>query len=318
MKNTIYKMKKELFIVTLFLIISSSFGQNLIKNGDFKTNLESWRNYASEDSNATFTLDNSNSNNLKVEVQQLGANSWDIQSLQNFTSQQGKKYVLKFRAKANTNNSKIRVQVQKTTYTSTDISLTTEWKNYTWNFKAKEDDLELAFQYFEKGIFNIDDVEITEFIDKDGGNLVYNGSLEKGMEGWINIIDNGANAVYTINKDTPFEGKNSLRVLVLRLGENTWDISSINNFPSKRGTKYKLTFMAKGNTSGKKLKAQVQHNDRRIYIPKDFVLTDKWEKYTWVFRARIDDMQIAFQYLSSGLYEIDNLSILPMTKKKKK
>ena len=54
------------------------------------------------------------------------------------------------------------------------------------------------------------------------------------------------------------------------------------------------------------------------YETKDYALTEKWQEYSWVFRAQADNMQIAFQYLDTGLYEIDSLSIIAMPKKKKK
>lgn len=311
-------MKKITFTLVILFTLSHIYGQNLIQNSGFEEGQQSWNNYASEGSEANFLIEEDPSKHLKVEIVQLGANAWDIQSLQKFSSEQGKKYTLKFKAKAKTEGSMVRLQVQKTTYTGNDFQLTTNWNTYSWTFEAKENDLELAIHYFEKGIFFIDDVEVTEVIEKVNKNLVLNGDLEKGVDGWINLIDNGANAIYTINEDSPFEGKKSLRTLVLKFGDNPWDIQSINDFASERGMKYRLTFMAKAKEKGKKLKAQVQHNEKRIYVPKDFVLTNEWQEYSWVFRATTDNMQMAFQYLDLGLYELDALSIVALPKKKKK
>jgi len=317
-------MKKIIFALAIVFCLSNSYSQNLIQNGSFEDGKNSWKNYASDGSKANFSLDTNDSNSLKVEIQELGSNPWDIQSLQSFASVKSKKYILKLKAKAKTNGSKIRVQVQKTTYTSVDFELTSDWKEYTWDFESKEDNLEFALHYFEKDIFYIDNIEITEVFKEVSEatnnitNLISNGDLENGAEGWINLNENGSNAVYTINEDTPYEGEKSMRALVLRFGANPWDIQSINNFASVKGEKYKLTFMAKADNYGKKLKAQVQNNDEKIYVPKDYILTEKWQEYSWVFRARTDDMQIAFQYLDLGLYEIDLLSIIAMPKKKKK
>ena len=313
-------MKKTLFLLAMLFCLSNSYCQNLIQNANFEEGQQSWGNYASEGAKAIFSLEKSTSNYLHIEVQQLGSKPCDIQSLQSFPSKQGKSYTLKIKAKAKNDGSKIRVQVQKTTYTSVDLELTSAWKEYTWNFESKEDNLELALQYFEKDIFYIDYIEIVEATKTKSNvkNLIPNGDLENGTDGWINITDNGANAVFTINEDSPFEGKKSLRALVLLLGDNTWDIQSINNFPSVKGTRYKLTFMAKADSKGKKLKAQVQHNDKNIYVPRDFVLSDTWQEYSWTFRTATEDMQMAFQYLNLGLYEIDALSIVEMVKKKKK
>jgi len=304
-------MKKILFTVAIVLSFSNSYGQNLLKNGSFEEGQQSWKNYASDGSNANFSLESNDSNSLKIDILQLGSNAWDIQSLQSFASEQGKKYILKLKAKAENNGSKIRAQVQKTTYTSIDLELTTDWKEYTWNFESKEDNLELALHEI---------IEASKKVSKTSSseNLIPNGDFEKGTEGWINLIDNGANAIYTINEDNPYEGKKSLRALVLLLGSNAWDVQSISNFASVKGIKYKLTFMAKADSFGKKLKAQVQDNDAKIYIPRDYELTEKWQEYSWVFRARTDNMQIAFQYLETGLYEIDSLSVKAIPKKKKK
>ncbi|WP_299129107.1 carbohydrate binding domain-containing protein [uncultured Winogradskyella sp.] len=313
-------MKKVIFTLTMLVSVANCFCQNLIQNPSFEDGQQSWGNYATDGAKAIFSVENNTSSNLKIEVQQLGTNPWDIQSLQSFASQQGKAYTFKIKAKAKNEGSKIRVQVQNTTYTSIDLELTSALKEYTWDFVAKEDNLELALQYFEIDTFYIDYIEIIESVRATGKvkNLISNGNLEKGTEGWINLADNGANVVYTINEDSPFEGEKSLRALVLLLGDNTWDIQSINNFPSVRGTRYELTFMAKADSNGKKIKAQVQHNDKKIYVPKDFVLTDEWKAYSWSFRAATENMQIALQYLNLGLYEIDELSIVEVVKKKKK
>ena len=318
-------MKKVILALAITLSLSNIYCQNLLTNGDFESGQQPWNSFASEGAKANFSIENNGSNALKIDVQTLGTNAWDIQSLQSFASELGKQYTLTLRAKAKKSGSKIRVQVQKTTYTSTDIELTTDWKDYSWNFEAKEDNLELAFHYFQKDLFYLDDISITKASKKGSkggapaaGNLVPNGNLEKGDEGWVNLADNGAKAIYSINEDSPYEGKKSLRTVVMSFGPNTWDIQSINNFASVKGQRYKLTFVAKASNPGKKIKAQIQHNDKKIYIPKDYVLTDKWQEYSWVFSAQASDMQIAFQYLDSGLYEMDALSIVAMSKKKKK
>ncbi len=318
-------MKKLLPFILIF-ITTATYCQNLIENGGFESGVQSWKNLSSETSNAVFSLDTDTPmegrNSLKIEINQLGANPWDVQTIQGFPSKQQKKYTLRLQAKAKTAGSKFRVQVQNKTYTSIDFEATTEWKEYTWNFEAKEDDLELALHFFEKNTFFIDHITLSQESNKNKSsattNMIPNGDLENGDEGWINIIDNGAKAIYSINEDSPYAGKKSLRVLVLSLGANTWDIQSINNFASAKGQKYRLTFMAKASKPSKKIKAQIQHNDKKIYIPKDYILTTEWKKYEWVFSAQANDMEIAFQYLSTGLYEIDSLSITPVTKKKKK
>jgi len=316
-------MKKIIFTLAIVFSLSNSYCQNLIQNGGFEDELKSWKNFASDGAKANFSIDNNNSNNLKIEIQKLGSNPWDIQSLQSFASVKAKKYILKLKAKAQTNGSKIRVQVQKNTYTSFDFELTSDWKTYTWDFESKEDNLEFAIHYFEKDTFYIDNIEIVEASKEVAEansitDLISNGDFENGVEGWVNLTENGSNAVFTVNEDSAYEGEKSMRAMVLRFGENPWDIQSVKNFASVAGVRYKLTFMAKADKYGKKLKAQVQNNDEKIYIPKDYILAEKWQEYSWIFRARTDDMQIALIYQDLGLYEIDMLSIKAIPKKKKK
>ena len=110
----------------------------------------------------------------------------------------------------------------------------------------------------------------------------------------------------------------ALRIKVTELGANPWDIQSVVNFAAIKNGKYKLSFYARGNGNGKKIRAQIQKHEEKIYLPKDYDLTPEWTKYEWEFGAQTNDMQFSLQYLEKGSYEIDELKIEPVGKTKKK
>ncbi len=291
----------------------------LLENGGFEAGIEAWNEYIDGGSTAEANFDivnvgHTGSKALQANVKELGKNPWDIAMIQQLGTVKGELYELKLHAKANTAGKKMRLQFQNTTYTSQDLELTTDWAEYTFTTVAKEDDLQIAVQFFEKGTFTVDDFKI---IKKDISSLplIQNGGFEKGDAGWINTKDNGANAIFSYSEDNPREGKKSLLCLVLVNGKNPWDVQSIASFPTERYKKYRLTFYAKSNTAGTKLKAQIQ---KTTYTPKDFTLTTDWQKYEFTFSAKENDMQMAFHYLETGLYYIDDVKMEKLSKSKKK
>lgn len=322
-------------IITLIAVLLTAFtyGQNLVSNGSFESDFESWTNLQGDNgSKATYSVEASDSKDgskaLKLEMQTVGENPWDVQTLTDLRTEKGRNYAVKFWAKAETAGGKIRIQVQKTTYTSNDYELSTDWKEYQWSFDAKEDDLQLALHFFMEGVFYIDGISIESSGGgagnsataaasgpKKGLNLMSNGNFENGYDGWTNLADNGANAVYTINDQDAKEGGKGMRTLILALGANPWDAQSLYTFPSIKNQKYKLTFYAKSNGKNKKLRVQFQKN---TYTPKDFIINDDWKKYEWVIGAKEHDLMFAFHWITPGLFEVDDIQIVQISGLNKK
>ncbi len=314
------KISPPVFFFILFTNCINA--QNLIINSHFKNDLYEWTTISDNHANASFEIDKEGSHDgskfLNIKVGRLGDNLWDVQAYQQFPSKKGTFYTLTFMAKSVLNHKRMRVQLQKKSYTPVDYTLTNTWKEYTYKFQAKENDLQLGFHFVELGVFQIDNVVITKSKKpkKNDEGVLSNGSFENGMDGWQNLAENGGNAIYELNSEKPYVGNYSLKVDVRYFGENPWDLQSIHDFDSSKNKTYMLTFYAKAKKDNKKVIVQIQKNKENIYIPKEFVLTRFWKRYQWIFKASSDDMQLAFQHVDKGVFEFDQISISKYRAKK--
>ena len=159
-------MKNTLVLITS-LISMICTAQNLVKNSSFEEQMNGWNQNidANSGAKARFSISNEGSTSsmaLKANVDSLGANPWDIMLMQNLSTSKDKYYELTLNAKATTQGSQIRLQFQNKTYTSKDIELTTEWAEYSFGLIAKENDLQFVIQFFQKGVFDIDNIVIKE------------------------------------------------------------------------------------------------------------------------------------------------------------
>lgn len=162
MKN--YGFKSLCSCILLLVFIHASLAQNLVTNGDFETNFSDWNNLAGDGGSANYSIEQSDiqqgTKALKVLVNTLGSNSWSIQSIHDgWTAETGEEYKLTFYAKAST-NLELRALQQNTTYSTQSYSLSNAWEPYEWSFTAKEDAMNLKFQYLEEGTYYLDDINI--------------------------------------------------------------------------------------------------------------------------------------------------------------
>ncbi len=313
-------MKKKLILALFSVALAfTSEAQNLVSNPGFEAEMANWNRNLDTNSTVDATFDVSSSAyegaySFQANVKELGANPWDIMLMQDLETIKGEHYELSFFAKAEVEGVKIRPQFQNTTYTATDISLTKAWKAYKFPITAKEDNLQLVFQFFQKGVFYLDNLQVV-VKEKPVKALITNGSFEKDTQGWVTMANDGANAKFTVLDSDAKDGTKSLTTLVLLPGKNTWSIASIVPFPAVKYKKYKLKFYAKSSSAGNRLKAQIQ---KTTYSPKDFTITSDWQAYEYVFSAKENNMEVAFQYLDSGLYYIDGVTMELLSKPKKK
>lgn len=161
-------MRRPLMLQLLFLLIPAMAGAqvDLLTNGDFEDGMSGWSNLAMGDASATFSTEtadvNSGSAALRADVTTAGTNAWDVQSIHSgWTSVQDNEYTLTFYAKSSESGSKITMVQQNETYSAQDFTLSTEWEQYTWEFVAQENDLQLKVHYSEAGSFLFDDFSIT-------------------------------------------------------------------------------------------------------------------------------------------------------------
>ncbi len=322
-------MKKRIFFIFLITCTYLSAQKNLIKNGGFENNLSNWTNLSENGAKAKFSAaphdKQIGSNCFKINVLSLGSNLWDAQSFQSFESKKNKTYTITFSAKSTMPGKEVTFQIQNKTFTPKTFFLDSDWNNYSWQFTAKENDLQLAMQFTQKGTFYIDNIVILETKKgkgilaltkkSKGKKIIENGNFEQGYNGWMNMTDGGGKVEYKLNTTKPFEGRNSMQVMVMRFGNNTWDIQSVSKINVKKGRQYKVTFYSRAGGRNKRVKAQIQDNPKKIYHAFEFKTEDAWQKHEFEFTAESDTMELTFQHISTGIVEYDNISIEPMGKK---
>ncbi len=328
---------KKAVLISFLLILSNTYAQeqqNLIKNGSFEDHLKHWTQVVENGAEANFSTDSKikqiGSSALKAEVNALGKKTWNVQIHQNFASKKDKSYEVSFLAKSTSGSNEFSMLVQKETYTRKIFAMSNKWEVYSWHFMAKEDDLQLSIQFTQKGTFSIDNLIIKEIktvkkkiksIKEDRKtkdvNVITNGKFEKGYDNWDNMTENGGEAQFDFNIETPNEGKKSMRAEITKLGANPWDIQTKRNLNVKNNNRYLVTFYAKAIDEKKLIKVQIEDHEQEIYLEFEFVTNTGWEKHEFEFTSYSDSMTFNIHHISLGTIEYDNINIQKIKKKRK-
>lgn len=310
-------VKKLPFILLLIPLLGSyvTHAQNLIPNGGFENNLNNWWTNAATGAEATFTIITSDpaegSKALKADVIKPGTNAWDVQAVNDaWASVSGQDYTLTFWAKAATAGSSFKAIIQNTSYAEKTFSVTENWQKYEWTFNAAEEGLQLKFHFPSQGTFFIDGIVIPSPVNEEWEELVLNGGFEKGsgssFDNWWFGAGSGS-ATFVAETAEVQAGSQSLKAVVEALGANPWDVQAVNDpLPTKAGENYSLTFWAKAATAGSTFKTVIQNTS---YAEKSFTISDSWQQYQTDFTAQEADLQIKFQFTSTGTFYIDQVSI---------
>jgi glucuronoarabinoxylan endo-1,4-beta-xylanase len=149
--------------------------ENLVPNGGFEDGFTGWSNLAQNGASASYSLETglpfAGAHALKAEIQSLGPNAWDVQTLgPTFTDLGGgRATTLTFRARAATDGTRVRFVMQGDTYRAQDFTLTAEWREYTWNHTSAENSPRLRIHYFQTGTIWLDEISLVAD-DGSGGN----------------------------------------------------------------------------------------------------------------------------------------------------
>jgi glucuronoarabinoxylan endo-1,4-beta-xylanase len=141
-----------------------------VANGDFELGYSNgWNHLAGNGGSATYSDETSSphqgSHALKIVVNTLGVNSWDIQSLgPSISLTVGKEYQFSFWGKSAEPGTSINTIIQNTVYTAKSHSLNTSWTRYTWKFTAQETSPSIRLRYPELGTVWIDDIRLEEVV----------------------------------------------------------------------------------------------------------------------------------------------------------
>jgi len=140
------------------------------------------------------------------------------------------------------------------------------------------------------------------------------------IPGWSIITGGTGTAIFEIVEDDVYDGSKSLKVQLLTLGTNAWDIQIVNEpFNVEAGTEYKYSIWARADVAGVILNFTIGAPDYSEFGRLGQAsLSDQWQEYTFNFtapagaseaRAPIHLSEAANNaYIEVAIY-LDNLSI---------
>lgn len=138
---------------------------NLLYNGSFDSGFGGWQNLIGDGASGYFGLSSSTPSGkgacLYVQINKLGTKPWSVQSIgPSWSAVKGAQYVMKYMAKSSVDGIKLTALQQNTTVIAQSSYLTTEWKEYVWNFTVGETQPRVKFHFPQLGRVFIDDVSI--------------------------------------------------------------------------------------------------------------------------------------------------------------
>ncbi len=139
-----------------------------------------------------------------------------------------------------------------------------------------------------------------------GQNHIENGNFERELQNWNNLQgENESYAQYTVETRNTHKGY-AMKVNVLRLGANDWDIQSVVPVKIKLKKKklYRLSFYGRTRTPGAAIRAVIQNQE---YSAKDFTLTTSWNKYTWEFKTTEEILDFKLHFFNKGTFYVDEV-----------
>ena len=161
------KIIMRILVSTAFILPSQAFCQSVLLNGSFEEGFTNWINLTGTGvASFTLSLDKTDGlQSIKAEVTTLGTNPWDIQSINlGWNANRGKEYKITLQAKAVVAGTTIKLVNQDTSYNEKSLTLTTDWKEYTWIYTPVESSLQFKVQYPQLGTFFVDDIKIIETV----------------------------------------------------------------------------------------------------------------------------------------------------------
>ncbi|MCX7727292.1 MAG: carbohydrate binding domain-containing protein [Chitinispirillaceae bacterium] len=260
----------------------------------------------------------------KIVVTKVTSENWHVQLKDpTWPAKKGYKYTFTMWAKADSiRTAQISVygseESQYTYRTSTRITLTTEWQQFSQVFISDvEGNGKLNFAFvcgFEVGTYYIDDVAIEEGIPDN--NLYANGGFEAGGAQW-NLYVNSGKATMSILSEGAHSGSKFCRIEVTEKPEENWQIQlQDGSWKAKIGCIYTFSFWAKSD-SERTIHVAAQSGGSRNYkymMGEDKFLTTEWEEYSFTYyndSLEGNDSLNFFIYCgaSAGKYDFDDISL---------
>ncbi len=258
-------------------------------------------------------------------------------------------YTIRFWAKADVNGRIFNTVAQQgspgyETPFEQPVTLTTSWKQYSFDFKLKQDYLLRQVFHFGlgKGVYYIDDVELGTTAELNappavnpnlilGNNPSFEtaGTAQDPAPQWFLQVDssspNKARGSLSVVKTSPQDGAQCLQAIITGVdtaaaNNAPYHIQAVNNpFVSLKQYKadgktlqsYTLRYWAKADANGKKIVTYVQNASYGTSaVPGNLTLplTSNWAAYDYVFTLSKDDAlhPVVHFGLQTGIFFVDN------------
>lgn len=328
-----------LCVLGMAVTVMAAESENLLTNGGFESGVFGWSLGVTETDGASASrVIDSTTGTAKegrcfhrITVDSVSSDNWHVQ-LKDPTWQADTNTIYHFSMWARADSARpAQISVyggpdSKDTYrTSSQISLTTEWKQYHQMFPSDVSGMgRLNFAFvvgFEKGVYDLDDVVIMAKENNDG-TLFPNGDFEADGAGWGLYVNDAADATGAATMSFPETGAQSgtkfCRIEVTSLPAQNGDIQLQDGvWTAEVGYDYRYSFWAKSASGGGSVHVAVQAGSSRnwAYLEgKSYILTDAWKKYEYVYS--VDSIagkdSINFNIYCGdalGVYDFDNMSL---------
>ncbi|MDX8339600.1 carbohydrate binding domain-containing protein [Draconibacterium sp. IB214405] len=290
----------EIEITTIHGSTKSNFmfyaGENLITNGNFEAGegdeFTNWSKLNGGDGMTAISGDDAYYGR-SVRVVGAASNPWNTQfATDPIDVVAGTEYTVVLWAKGEADGAVMRVSVSQWPedyFYGGDVSITTEWAQYTWTFTGQElpNGSKIVLDMGTTNVpFAIDNVTL---IAGAGGSLgapelLTNASFEDDLTGWETL-----NGTFNISTAEAYCGSKSLEAI--GSGGNYWDVQIASSaIELEAGTQYELGFWAKAAGADGIMRVSCSRwasgqADDFFYSPDVTVATD-WTYYSFVFTAQ--------------------------------
>jgi hypothetical protein len=155
------------------------------------------------------------------------------------------------------------------------------------------------------------------YIVKSQENLIPNSGFEYGDTLWDLYADGESEAVYSISTVAPAEGNNCLKVEVLQLGSNYWDVQFQNpHLGVQENQSYRYSIKARSEPAGKRFNFIVMKGSSPYTYYADnrnISCTSDWQTYTYTFTSPVsteDDIMVVIHLTNAdATYWFDDIRL---------
>jgi hypothetical protein len=221
-------------------------------------------------------------------------NPWDTQlATDPIPLIDGVEYTIMLWARAEEEGAIMRVSVSQFPqdyFYGDDISLTTEWEQYSWTFTGQElpEGSRIVLDMGTTNVpFVIDNITLVATGMAGASNILTNSNFEDGLTGWE--VLNGGDAI-AITSDEAHSGSSSVRVEPA--GGNPWDRQMASDgVPLTFEGTYEIKLWAKAEGPGGVMRVSVSQWDGQgadYFYGDDIEIAEEWTEYSWTFQVTND------------------------------